>query len=143
MTYLKYSNHPHFKYQIGYLDHSTSYSNLTIQTLINQTLLIEGANLKTREQYARKILKISKLLPILIHATQDFSLFPITSKNHLDYILINSKHVDSIEQHNNHCSIIFTNNALLNTTRDLNIISKKMGESLRLIHHQKLHLSNL
>ncbi len=140
MTFLKLSENPIYKYQIEYIQHPIQYTNLSVKTLIDDALKIEGANMRTREQYAKYILKVHKLIPLMIYATQDFVLFPTTSKSHFDYMLINAKQIQHIEPLSYHTEIKFKNNNTINIDQDYHLISKKFGESLRLIHYQKYHL---
>lgn len=138
MTLLRHSDKPQFKFQIEYLNSTIQYTNLPIHVLINQALLFEGASVRTREQYARSILKIKKLIPIMIYATKDFVLFPTTSKSDNHYMLLNSKHILNIDTFNTFTEIYFKNDATILIKQNHHMISRKLGESLRLIHHQKM-----
>lgn len=143
MTYLKYADCPHYTYEIHYIDKRICYTNDSLQTLINKVLLLEGANLQSRIKYAKTILKIHKLLPILVVSSEDFILFPTTSKNDFSFKLINAKQVAFIDciqskteiHFNNHTSIIIHNN--------FHTICRKMGESLQLKHFQKHYIKSI
>lgn len=142
MTIIKHSEDPQYKFQIEYLDQSILNTNLSIHLLINDALKIEGASMKTREQYAKYVLRISKLIPIMIYATQDFVLFPTSAKNRIHYMLINSKHIANIEAYKCYTRLLFINNTSKVICHDFHTISRKMGESLRLLQHQKHHIFN-
>lgn len=140
MTLLKYSDDSMYKFQIEYLDQSTIHTNCSIPFLINDALKIEGASMKSREQYAKYVLNISKLLPILIYATEDFVLFPTTAKSSYNYMLINSKHIVHVEAYKHHTKLLMINNHTKVIYHECHVISRKLGESLRLIQFQKHHI---
>ncbi|WP_239710837.1 MULTISPECIES: competence protein ComK [unclassified Mammaliicoccus] len=140
MTVIQHSKNPKYKYQIEYIDHSILNTNLSIYLLLNDALKIEGANMKSREQYAKHILKISKLIPVMIYASQDFVLFPTSAKNHINYMMINSKHITNIEAYKCYTRLLFNNDTSKIIKHDFHTITKKMGESLRLIQYQKHHI---
>ncbi|WP_323704511.1 competence protein ComK [Mammaliicoccus sp. Dog046] len=140
MLLLKQSQHPSYKYQIEYLNAPIQHTNQTVQSLINDALRIEGASFKTREQYGKYILNIYKLTPLLIYATQDFVLFPTSAKYQSNYMLINCKQILNIKQHQAQTKLQFKNGTSTLIALDYHLVSKKMGESLRLVHHQKNHI---
>ncbi|MCO4323334.1 competence protein ComK [Mammaliicoccus sciuri] len=140
MTLLKYSDDSAYRFQIEYLNQSTVYTNHSIPYLINDALKIEGASLKSREHYAKYVLNISKLLPILIYASEDFVLFPTSAKSNYNYMLINSKHIVHIDAYKHYTKLLLINQQTKVIYHENHIISRKLGESLRLIQFQKHHL---